>query len=363
MGVVTILPAAHAGSAGSAQQHVSSPAARSWRLAADTSPAATSASSCTERSLMPAYFYPGGPLANQWTTALASTTASSTIIVNPSNGPGTTYDPNYGAAVASARAKGADLLAYIDTKFTSVDLTQLQAEVDDYRTWYGIDNVFFDDVSSDPAHVDYYRMASQMVRSGDAGASIMLNPGDYPSSQYATLGDTLVVFEGTYQELQAKNPPAWLQDYPSSMFATLVNDVPRSDMVTALALAAADHAQYVYASPQTVSTKLYEQVPIYWTAELAAVGATCPGASTDQGGHPLAAPIVGIAPTPSGHGYWEVAADGGVFSYGDATFEGSMGGHPLAAPIVGIAPTPSGHGYWEVAADGGVFSYGDATFE
>ena len=79
-------------------------------------------------------------------------------------------------------------------------------------------------------------------------------------------------------------------------------------------------------------------------------------------GKPLNAPVVGIAPTADGKGYWEVAADGGVFSFGDAQFYGSMAGKPLNAPIVGIAPTEDGKGYWEVADDGGVFSFGDAQF-
>lgn len=36
------------------------------------------------------------------------------------------------------------------------------------------------------------------------------------------------------------------------------------------------------------------------------------------------APIVGMAATPSGAGYWLVAADGGVFAFGDATFLGNV---------------------------------------
>ncbi len=79
-----------------------------------------------------------------------------------------------------------------------------------------------------------------------------------------------------------------------------------------------------------------------------------------MGGRHLNAPIVGMAATPDGGGYWEVAADGGIFSFGDATFHGSMGGRPLNAPIVGMAAASSG-GYWEVAADGGAFCF-DATF-
>jgi hypothetical protein len=56
-----------------------------------------------------------------------------------------------------------------------------------------------------------------------------------------------------------------------------------------------------------------------------------------MGGHHLNARIVGIATTPDGGGYWEVASDGGIFAFGDATFDGSMGGHHLNARIVGMA--------------------------
>jgi PQQ-like domain len=80
------------------------------------------------------------------------------------------------------------------------------------------------------------------------------------------------------------------------------------------------------------------------------------------GGLRLNRPVVGMAPTASKSGYWLVATDGGIFTYGDAAFHGSMGGTPLNAPIVGMASTPDGGGYWEVASDGGIFSFGDAAF-
>ena len=80
------------------------------------------------------------------------------------------------------------------------------------------------------------------------------------------------------------------------------------------------------------------------------------------GGIHLNAPIVGMAATPTGRGYWLVAYDGGVFAFGDAPFEGSMGGRQLNQPIVGMAATPTGRGYWLVASDGGIFAFGDAVF-
>ena len=73
-------------------------------------------------------------------------------------------------------------------------------------------------------------------------------------------------------------------------------------------------------------------------------------------------PIVGMTPTKSGRGYWLVATDGGMFSFGDARFHGSTGGQPLLAPIITIIPTTSGRGYWLVGLNGDVFPFGDARF-
>ena len=72
-------------------------------------------------------------------------------------------------------------------------------------------------------------------------------------------------------------------------------------------------------------------------------------------------PIVGMAATADGRGYWLVAADGGIFAFGDAAFYGSIG-------RIALNPTGSrdgihddGKGYWLVASDGGIFAFGDAT--
>ena len=78
-------------------------------------------------------------------------------------------------------------------------------------------------------------------------------------------------------------------------------------------------------------------------------------------GTSLNQPIVGMSTTSDGRGYWLVAADGGLFAFGDAKFHGSMGGKPLNEPIVGMTSSPGG-GYRMVASDGGIFAFGGAPF-
>jgi hypothetical protein len=130
-----------------------------------------------------------------------------------------------------------------------------------------------------------------------------------------------------------------------------------------VALAAQRASQFVSRSP-LVDVASTADGAGYWLVRRdgtvrAFIGARWYGGTS---GVRLARPIVAMAPTPSGGGYWLTAADGGVFAFGDARFYGSTGAIRLAQPSVAMAATPSGGGYWLTAADGGVFAFGDARF-
>jgi len=80
------------------------------------------------------------------------------------------------------------------------------------------------------------------------------------------------------------------------------------------------------------------------------------------------ATIVGMAPSPTGRGYWLVDSAGGMFAFGDAKFYGSVpqlrqqGKVTAPATIVGMTVTRSGRGYWMLDSTGGVFAFGDAKY-
>ena len=66
------------------------------------------------------------------------------------------------------------------------------------------------------------------------------------------------------------------------------------------------------------------------------------------GGLPLNKPIVGVAATPDGQGYWLVGLRRRDLLVRRCAFYGSTGGLPLNKPIVGVAVTPDGRatGLW-----------------
>ena len=73
----------------------------------------------------------------------------------------------------------------------------------------------------------------------------------------------------------------------------------------------------------------------WWPPTAASSASATPASTAAPAASTSTSPIVGMAATPDGKGYWLVASDGGIFSYGDAKFSGSMGGQPLNHPIVG----------------------------
>ena len=96
----------------------------------------------------------------------------------------------------------------------------------------------------------------------------------------------------------------------------------------------------------------------YWTTSGAGVITSHNGAPTfgSPAGMHLNQPIVGMASTPDGQGYWLVTATGTVHPYGDAKLYGSV----ATAGVIGIAASPDGRGYLIFTKSGKVIPKGDA---
>ena len=167
------------------------------------------------------------------------------------------------------------------------------------------------------------------------------------------------------------NTPAICTVGPDGLTVTFVS------LGTCTSLPASDRAP-------TTSARRGARRPSRWTRRLAATGSSAPTAASSRSAQPPSTAPWAASPCsvpwsasrrPSTRdGYWLVASDGGIFSFGDSAFYGSIPGlglHPagsglpnsLNAPIVGMVPTITGRGYFMVASDGGVFAFGDARFE
>jgi hypothetical protein len=68
-------------------------------------------------------------------------------------------------------------------------------------------------------------------------------------------------------------------------------------------------------------------------------------------------PVVAIATTADGRGYYLATRDGTVYTAGDAKWYGDLSNLALGGPIVAITVDPLTGGYWLLGQDGGVYAF------
>jgi len=159
----------------------------------------------------------------------------------------------------------------------------VEADVRKYQAWYGVTNIFLDEVSSGSGQLAYYRQLANYVHNTNPGSAVMLNPGTYPDQQYMSVGDIVMVFENTYASYVNLQVPSWTRKYKAGKFAYAVYAASGSQMVNAIGLARQRHAGYVYVTDGTGSQR-YDSLPSYWSREVSVISACGNAGSTSSGG-------------------------------------------------------------------------------
>jgi hypothetical protein len=218
---------------------------------------------------VPAYFY-AGPTWDAASSGPASVTR--TLILNPSSGPGDQVDPAYLEAVDQARASAARVIGYVHTSYGERSREAVLDDVARYGSWYGVVDVFFDEVSSSVEDLSYYRALSEQVRG--AGGLVVLNPGVHPDEGYMALADQVVTFEGDYDSYRHAQPPDWTSRYAPDRFTHLVYGTTKRQLRTALQLSSQRRAGNVYVTDDRLDNP-WDTLPSYWRTELDVLAARC----------------------------------------------------------------------------------------
>jgi len=226
-----------------------------------------------QRIAVPSYFYPG-PL---WAELESGAPTAGLAIINPNSGPGPTTDPNYAAQVTHTRAAGMTVIAYVYTSYAARSAPAVEADIDAYYTQYpDLDGIFIDEVGSDCGLAPYYAGLDAYVKAkGGAGVTV-LNPGNPVPECYATAGDILLTFEGSYAAYLGFALAGWESGYPDAKFWHLVYAASAAQMPSAISLSRSRHAGWVYVTDDVLANP-WDTLPPYWSAEVAEVGGAAGG--------------------------------------------------------------------------------------
>jgi spherulation-specific family 4 protein len=192
-------------------------------------------------ALIPAYLSPDG------IARIAERPVRDRIVVfNPDSGPGAVLRPAYRSAVAIEQRTGTRVLGYVHTGWGARDPAAVRADVWRYRSWYGVDGIFFDETAHDAAQLPYYAALARDARADGLGV-VAFNPGTVPAREYVDLADIVVTFEGAASGYDAamRSMPRWTRNVPRRKIAHLLYDATRAQALDAVTEGSAG---YVYAT-------------------------------------------------------------------------------------------------------------------
>jgi Spherulation-specific family 4 len=153
----------------------------------------SSAPSTTTGLIVPLYTYPTNL---SWSSLIKERLSYPNVpiiaVVNPDSGLGKSLSPIYATGIAGLQKVGIVVVGYVPTGYASVKLETVDASALDYKSWYNVSGIFFDQMSNSPSEASYYSMASQYANSIGLGLTVG-NPGtSVPPSDVGTVSIRII---------------------------------------------------------------------------------------------------------------------------------------------------------------------------
>lgn len=219
------------------------------------------------RIAVPAYVDPKD--SNYWQALIDGAPKVRDVIVNPNSGPGATKSERHVELVGKLQNAGIRVLGYVMTGWGERDPEAVTLEIDRWREWYGVENIFLDEAASKPAEIGTY--AGYAAKVHGTGGLAVLNPGIIPDRGYFEFADAVVTFEDPFTAyFTAKEPPEWLGTYTGTEVWHIVSGAPQDRLGDVLNRAREQGAEYIYVTDDEEPNP-YDSLPAYWPAKLNSV--------------------------------------------------------------------------------------------
>ena len=164
------------------------------------------------------------------------------VIANVNNGPGSQKDDTYASNIANLKNAGIKVIGYVWTDYGSRSTADVENDIDSWISWYNVDGIFFDEVSTSSTDEDYYRTLVNYLKNKSASYLAVGNPGTYSDStvsDYTGIFDVLVVHDGSGY------PTLWPTGVDPSKLGALVYGVPEFDETSFTDLISKAYCVYV----------------------------------------------------------------------------------------------------------------------
>lgn len=184
--------------------------------------------------LVPLYVYPGPT----WdTVATYASLVPTVIIINPETGPGKASDPKYQSYITKVIGEGLEVVGYVHTSWGQRALTQVQQDIDHWKSFYpNIQGIFLDEGATTANEIGYYTTLYNYIKAKGWKYDI-INPGTVPAAGYENVATQIVTFEDHYTKFQASANPNYASCTNKDKFAAIAYGVPESLVSNVISIA------------------------------------------------------------------------------------------------------------------------------
>jgi hypothetical protein len=138
------------------------------------------------------------PTSSTWNTLITKKNANPGLAIraaiNPSSGVGSSKDSNYVTGINNLKGSGIKVGGYVYTSYGSRDPNVIKAEIDNYKLWYNVDGIFFDEMSNVTGKEQYYKDLTAYVKSKGMTFTIG-NPGTSTQQSFVGSVDCILIYE------------------------------------------------------------------------------------------------------------------------------------------------------------------------
>ena len=195
--------------------------------------------------IIPLYSYPG----EIWNDLIKEKNSHPLVpivaIINPDSGPGV-RDPNYVTGIKKLQSAGITVLGYVYTQ--KIDVVTIKNYIDDYKNWYNVDGIFFDQMSNVSGNETFYLHLSNYVKSIGLNYTVG-NPGTDTLPSYIGTVDNLVIYDDPGLPL-ISSLGGWHTNFTRNNFSIVsygIHDINKTYVENA-----AKHVQYIYVTNSTL---------------------------------------------------------------------------------------------------------------
>jgi hypothetical protein len=218
--------------------------------------------------MIPLYTYPGTTWASVTSVKEANPGVPIVAIINPDSGPGSRLDPNYVSGILGLQAAGVTVIGYVPTGYASKPISTIESMVNQYKSWYPITGIFFDEMSNVPGKERYYSKLSAYSRSLGLDFTVG-NPGSSTLPSYIGTVDTIVIYENQGLPSMTRLED-WHSRYAKANFAVIAYGVQSVDQ--SYPSLVSPHVGYIYITDAGLPNP-YGSRPPYLAAVASALAA------------------------------------------------------------------------------------------